>query len=95
MLVYLNMFPRLDTILIGPHHASAELVENAEGRLIARQAKLSSPHFKHLPLIVPTYLILRGCTRMLTVAAGGRRRALGSRECLAIVHTALAFKFCL
>ena len=42
-LVYLNMFPRLaaDTILIGPHHASAELVENAEGRLIARQAKLS------------------------------------------------------
>ena len=41
--VYLNMFPRLaaDTILIGPHHASAELVENAEGRLIARQAKLS------------------------------------------------------
>ena len=40
---YLNMFPRLaaDTILIGPHHASAELVENAEGRLIARQAKLS------------------------------------------------------
>ena len=37
------MFPRLaaDTILIGPHHASAELVENAEGRLIARQAKLS------------------------------------------------------
>ena len=30
-----------DTILIGPHHASAELVENAEGRLIARQAKLS------------------------------------------------------
>ena len=42
-LVYLNMFPRLaaDTILIGPHHASAELAENAEGRLIARQAKLS------------------------------------------------------
>ena len=42
-LVYLNMFPRLaaDTILIGPHHASAELVENAEGRLIARHAKLS------------------------------------------------------
>ena len=41
-LVYLNMLPRLaaDTILIGPHHASAELVENAEGRLIARQAKL-------------------------------------------------------
>ena len=38
-----HMFPRLaaDTILIGPHHASAELVENAEGRLIARQAKLS------------------------------------------------------
>ena len=33
-LVYLNMFPRLaaDTILIGPHHASAELV-HAEGRL--------------------------------------------------------------
>jgi hypothetical protein len=42
-LVYLNMFPWLaaNTILIGPHHASAELVENAEGRLIARQAKLS------------------------------------------------------
>ena len=42
-LVYLNMFPRLaaDTILIGPHHASAKLVEDAEGRLIARQAKLS------------------------------------------------------
>ena len=42
-LVYLNMFPRLaaDTILIGPHHASAEFVENAEGRLVARQAKLS------------------------------------------------------
>ena len=32
--------PGLPTILI-PHHASAELVENAEGRLIARQAKLS------------------------------------------------------
>jgi len=31
-LVYLNMFPRLaaDTILIGPHHASAEFVENAD-----------------------------------------------------------------
>ncbi len=42
-LVYLNMLPRLaaDTILIRPHHASAELVENAKGRLIARQAKLS------------------------------------------------------
>ena len=37
-LVYLNMFPRLaaDTILIGPHHASAELVENAEGRATSR-----------------------------------------------------------
>ena len=41
-LVYLNVFPRLaaDTILIGPYHAGAELVENAESRLIARQAKL-------------------------------------------------------
>ena len=41
--VYVKKFPRLaaDTILIGPHHASAELVDNADGRLIARQAKLS------------------------------------------------------
>ena len=42
-LVYLHMFPWLaaNTILVGPHHASTELVENAKGRLIARQAKLS------------------------------------------------------
>lgn len=29
-----------DAVLIGPHHASAQLVENAEGRLVARQPEL-------------------------------------------------------
>jgi len=42
-LVYLDMLPQLaaDTILIGSYHTGAELVKNAESRLVARQAKLS------------------------------------------------------
>jgi hypothetical protein len=40
--ISLNMLVRLaaDTVLIGTHHASAQLVENAEGRLVARQPEL-------------------------------------------------------
>jgi len=40
--INLDMLIRLaaDAVLIGPHHASAQLVENAEGRLIARQPEL-------------------------------------------------------
>ena len=40
--INLDMLIRLaaDAILIGPHHASAQLVENAEGRLVTRQPEL-------------------------------------------------------
>ena len=40
--VYLDMSPRLaaDPVLVGPHHASTELMEYLEGGLIARQTKL-------------------------------------------------------
>ena len=40
--ISLDMLVRLaaDAVLIGPHHASAQLVENAEGRLVARQPEL-------------------------------------------------------
>src|SRR5471030_1623933 len=40
--IHLDMLVRLaaDAVLIGPHHASAQLVENAEGRLVARQPEL-------------------------------------------------------
>src|SRR5450631_738557 len=40
--INLDMLVRLatDAVLIGPHHASAQLVENAESRLVARQPEL-------------------------------------------------------
>ena len=40
--VHLNMVLGLSTdpVLVGPHHARAELVENLKGRLVARKTKL-------------------------------------------------------
>src|SRR5271165_2673760 len=41
-LVHLDMFthPAADPVLIGAHHAGAQLVQDAEGRLVAGQAEL-------------------------------------------------------